>query len=173
MSLVEIIAQGFGIIGLLIFVLSFQCKDNKKLVFIQGIGGFSFFLNFMLIGAYTGAFFNIILLIRGLLYTKKEGKIYKLIIVEALLILAFIYAAIQANGEIKQLLLTALPCIPLMIMSVLMRKEMDKPLRYFQLVILSPAWLIHNVFNFTLGGILCEIFNMISVGISLIRYRNK
>ena len=56
MGIEEIIGQVFGVFGLLIFVLSFQCKKSKKLVFVQGIGGMMFFINFLLIGAYGGAF---------------------------------------------------------------------------------------------------------------------
>ncbi len=173
MTLKDIIAQGFGIIGFFIFVLSFQCKDNRKLVFVQGIGGLAFFLNFILIGAYGGALFNLIVLVRGLLYKNKEGKNYKLAVVELLFIGAFVFSGVQADWEIKQVVLTALPCAALLIMSCFMWKENDKGIRYFQIFALSPAWLIHNFFNFTLGGIICEIFNMISVIVSLIRYRKK
>ena len=75
MGVKEIIGQVFGIFGLLIFVLSFQCKNSKKLVFVQGIGGMMFFINFLLIGAYGGALFNLTILVRGLLYSKKDNKI--------------------------------------------------------------------------------------------------
>lgn len=63
MTTKEIIGQIFGIFGLLMFVLSFQCKNSKKLVLVQGIGGLLFFVNFMLIGAYGGALFNLTILI--------------------------------------------------------------------------------------------------------------
>ena len=72
MSVKEIIGQIFGVFGLLMFVLSFQCKNSKKLVFVQGIGGLMFFINFLLIGAYGGALFNLTILIRGLLYKNKN-----------------------------------------------------------------------------------------------------
>ena len=44
MGVKEIIGQCFGIAGLIMFVLSFQYKEIKKLVFVQGIGGMMFFL---------------------------------------------------------------------------------------------------------------------------------
>ena len=56
-----IVAQIFGIIGLVTIVLSFQCKKNSLFFLMQGVGSFMFFLNFILIGAYGGAFFNILL----------------------------------------------------------------------------------------------------------------
>ena len=173
MSVKEIIGQVFGIFGLLIFVLSFQCKDSKKLIFVQGIGGLMFFINFLLIGAYGGALFNLTILIRGLLYMKKDKKIWKVVLVELLFTVAYIYSIALIWGDILQIILTSLPYASLLIMSIFMWNESGKQIRYFQVCALSPSWLIHNIFNFTLGGILAEIFNITSAIISLFRFRNK
>ena len=169
----ELIGQGFGLLGLLMFVLSFQCKSSRKLVFVQGIGGMMFFLNFLLIGAYGGALFNLTILIRGLLYTKKDNKIWRPLLVEVLFTVAYIYSLTLLRGNVLQITLTTLPYLSLLVMSILMWKEDGKKIRSFQIAALSPAWLIHNIFNFTLGGILAEAFNMISAIISLIRFKNK
>ena len=171
MDVREIIAQGFGIVGLLLFVLSFQCKSSQKLVFVQGLGGMMFFINFLLIGAYGGALFNLTILVRGLLYKNKNGNLWKPIFVNLLFTAAYIYSLTLIWGDALQILLTTLPYISLLIMSVLMWKDLDKPIRYFQVFALSPAWLVHNLFNFTLGGILAEVFNIVSAVISLIRFK--
>ena len=171
MEIKEIIGQIFGIFGLLMFVLSFQCKSSKKLVLVQGVGGLMFFINFLLIGAYGGALFNLTILIRGLLYTKKDGKIWKPLLVELMFTAAYIYSLVLVGNDILQIVLTTLPYISLLIMSVLMWKENGKLIRYFQVAMLSPSWLIHNIFNFTLGGILAELFNIVSAIVSLIRFK--
>ena len=147
MEVKEIIGQIFGIFGLLLFVLSFQCKNSRKLVLVQGIGGMMFFINFLLIEAYGGALFNLTILIRGLLYAKKDGKLWKPVVVELMFTLAYVYSLVLLNGDVLQIILTTLPYISLLIMSVLMWKENGKMIRYFQIGMLSPAWLIHNVFN--------------------------
>lgn len=169
----EIIGQIFGIFGLLMFVLSFQCKDSKKLIFVQGIGGMMFFINFLLIGAYGGALFNLTILIRGLLYMKIDGKVWKPVFVEVLFTVAYVYSLTLVKGDILQIVLTTLPYVSLLIMSVLMWKQNGKLIRYFQIATLSPSWLIHNIFNFTLGGILAEILNMISAIVSLVRFKKE
>lgn len=173
MEIKEIIGQIFGIFGLLMFVLSFQCKSSKKLVFVQGIGGMMFFINFLLIGAYGAALFNLTVLIRGLLYMKKDGKVWKPLTVELMFTAAYIYSLILVKDDILQIILTTLPYISLLIMSVLMWKENGKLIRYFQIATLSPSWLIHNIFNFTIGGILAEVFNMASALISILRFKTK
>lgn len=173
MDVKEIIGQIFGIFGLLMFVLSFQCKNSKKLVFVQGIGGMMFFINFLLIGAYGGALFNLTILIRGLLYMKKDKKIWKPVIVEALFTVAYIYSLTLIKGDVLQIILTTLPYVSLLIMSIFMWNENGKFIRYFQVGALSPSWLIHNIFNFTLGGILAELFNIASAIVSLVRFTHK
>lgn len=169
----EIIGQIFGIFGLLMFVLSFQCKNSKKLVLVQGIGGMLFFINFMLIGAYGGALFNLTVLVRGLLYMKKGKKIWKPVLVELMLTVAYVYSLTLLKGDMLQIVLTTLPYVSLLVMSALMWKENGKLIRYFQIALLSPSWLIHNIFNFTLGGILAEVFNILSAIISLIRFKKN
>ena len=169
----EITGQIFGIFGLLMFAFSFQLKNSKKLIFVQGIGGMMFFINFLLIGAYGGALFNLTVLVRGLLYMKKNNKIWKPLIVLLLFTAAYIYSLTLINGNILQIVLTTLPYISLLIMSVLMWKGNGKLIRIFQVATLSPSWLIHNIFNFTLGGILAELFNITSAIISLQRFKNK
>lgn len=173
MEIKEIIGQIFGIFGLVLFVLSFQCKTSKKLVFVQGLGGLMFFINFLLIEAYGGALFNLTILIRGLLYTKKDGKRWKPILVEILFTAAYIYSLTLIHGDVLQIVLTTLPYVSLLVMSILMWKEKGKQIRIFQIAALSPAWLIHNIFNFTLGGILAETFNMVSAVVSLVRFKGK
>lgn len=173
MGIKEIIGQIFGIFGLVIFVLSFQCKDSKKLVFVQGLGGMMFFLNFILIGAYGGALFNLTILVRGILYMKIDNKIWKPALVEILFTIAYVYSLTLVNGNVIQIILTTLPYVSLVVMSILMWMDNGKAIRVFQITALSPAWLIHNIFNFTVGGILAEVFNIISAVVSLVRFKNK
>jgi len=170
MTKTDWIAQIFGIIGLIIVVYSFQCKKNKNFFIMQGTGSFMYFINFLLIGAYAGAFFNLTNLVRGLLFSKNSDKLWKLVLIEILYAGCFAFSVFLVWGNTFQIILSALPCIALLIMSVLMWKGNGKIIRYFQFIFMSPSWIVYNIFNFTLGGLLCETFNMVSVLVSFIRY---
>ena len=170
MPTLELVAQGLGIIGLIIIVASFQCKKNSNLFFMQGIGSFMFFLNFILIGAYGGAFFNFANLIRGLLFAYGKKRPWKLVVVEIAYTLCFAFS-IVLDPSAWSIFLVALPYTSLIIMSVFMYKGNPKHIRYLQIGYGSPTWIFHNIFNFSLGGIICESFNMISSFIYLIRER--
>ena len=167
---IEFIAQGFGIIGLIIIVLSFQFKKNSSFFLLQGTGSFMFFLNFILIGAWGGALFNLCNLLRGLLFLKNAKKVWKLAVVEVAYSACFIFSVIMDHSP-WQIFLVALPCIALIIMSVFMWKGNDKHIRLCQITCSSPAWIVHNIFNLSVGGLVCECFNIVSSIIYIVRLR--
>ena len=165
---IEFIAQAFGIIGLVIIVLSFQFKKNSSFFLLQGTGSFMFFLNFILIGAWGGALFNLCNLLRGLLFLKDAKKPWKLAVVEASYAICFVVSVIMDHAP-WQIFLVSLPCVALIIMSVFMWKGNSKHIRWCQITCSSPAWIVHNIFNLSIGGLVCECFNIISSIIYLIR----
>ena len=44
-------------------------------------------------------------------------------------------------------------------------------MRILQFTFVSPAWLVYNFFMHSIGGILCEIFNMTSILVYFVRTR--
>lgn len=170
MSAIEIIAQLFGLVGLVIIVSSFQCKKNKNFFLMQGIGSIAFVINFLLINAYAGALFNLTNLIRGFLFSKEDKKKWKLILLIVLYTVCLGFSLYLIWGDWFMMLMATLPFMGLVPMTVLMWMTDGKRIRYFQVAFMSPAWIVHNIFNFSLGGILCESFSMISTIISFIRY---
>ena len=165
---IEFVAQALGIVGLVIIVLSFQFKKNSHFFLLQGTGSFMFFLNFLLIGAWGGALFNLCNLVRGLLFLKDARKPWKLIVVELSYVVCFVVSVILDHSW-QQILLVALPCVALIIMSVFMWKGNSKHIRLCQITCSSPAWIVHNIFNLSIGGLICECFNIVSSVIYLIR----
>ena len=129
-----------------------------------------FFVNFSLIGAVSAALFNMTNLIRGAAFSKKEQKKWQLIAIMGLYTACYIVGIWLIMGNPFQIFLSTLVYIPIEIMTVLMWKGNGKHIRYAQFFVSSPSWIIHNIFNFSLGGILCEVFMMASVVISFIRF---
>lgn len=173
MDKTEILAQVFGILGLIVIVSSFQFKENKKFFTLQGIGSLFFFLNFIMIGAVAGALFNLTNLVRGLLFSKDREKVWKLVLIEVLYTGCFVFSLFLTKGNYFQIFLSSLPYIALVLMTICMWKGNGKNIRISQIAYMSPAWIVHNIFNFSLGGLICEIINMISSAIALIRYKKS
>ena len=108
----QIIAQGFGILGLIIIVLSFQFKENKKFFIFQGLGGLFFFLNFIMIGAVAGALFNLTNFVRGALFSKNRKKLWKLIVTEALYTGCFVFSIFTGDLNLFKIFIQHLYYIP-------------------------------------------------------------
>ena len=168
MTKTEIIAQAFGIVGLVIVVLSYQLKNNKSFFLAQAMGSLFFFANFFLIGAYGGAFFNLVNLIRGLLLTENPGKRWKLILIEVAYVGCLIFSVFLDPRPIA-ILFAALPFTGLIAMTVFMVRARPVPIRVFQIAWMSPSWIAHNIFNLSVGGLVCEVLNMVSSAVFLLR----
>ncbi len=170
MTLTEIIAQAFGIAGLILTVISFQEKNNKSFFIKQALAGLMFCFNYLMIGAVSATLFNVTNLVRGTLFSKNDHKLWRLLVIEGLYTVCFIFSLTFIINIPFQIFLSSLTYLGLGLMTMFMWKGNGKHIRYVQLFVTSPSWLVYNIFNFTLGGILCEIFSMVSVIVSFIRF---
>lgn len=170
--MINIIAQASGLVGLCIIVLSFQFKKNSSFFLLQGVGSFMFFLNFILIGAYGGAMFNLCNLLRGLIFMKNAKKPWKLAVVELAYTSCFAFS-VYLDHSPKQIILVAIPFVSLLVMSVFMWYGNPKHIRICQISCCSPGWIVHNIFNLSVGGIICESFNIISSIVYIMRLRKS
>lgn len=164
LSTVELIAQAIGILGTCSMFLSFQIKKNSTFFVVQCLSGLFFALNFLLLGAYTGSIFNFINILRGgiLAGGKKFKKTAFLVLLQALYIAAVIFTY---NGFFSVLALIAQ-----LVGTFAMWSQNGKTIRMAQLFCVSPIWLVHNIFVFSIGGIICEVFSIISIIVSLVRF---
>lgn len=162
----EPIAQVLGIIAMAIAVSSFQFKKNKNLFIVQGISCCLFFIHYILLGAYTGAFLNLLALARSVCLSVKKLRNP---IFEALIMIAFVVITVLTyDGWLSLLVLAAM-----LIGTAVYWLNKAKLIRISQLAIISPCWLVYNIFNFSIGGIITEVFNIISTIVSMIRYRKS
>ena len=68
--MIKIIANGFGVLSTICFIISFQVKSNKGLFIIQSIANVFYGLQFFLLGA-TGGLFNMFMqIVRNMLLLK-------------------------------------------------------------------------------------------------------
>lgn len=108
-------------------------------------------------------FLDFICLIRGFGYAvERNRKPYFTLILSCSLILAA--TALTYDGY-----LSLLTCAALLTSSVGMFTGRPTGMRILQFTVVSPGWLIYNICTFSIGGILCEAFNMLSILVYFIR----
>ncbi len=162
--------QLIGYIGMACALISYQCKKNRNYFFFQTGCSISFALQFLLLASWGGMLLNMAAIFRGVIYSlgEKCRKPIFLIIMEALFAIASIISVVAFHESwwIAIILFIAQGGGTLA-----MWTHNGKTIRYTQFFVVSPLWIINNVIYFSVGGILCEVFNMLSVIVSFIRFR--
>ena len=160
----DIITQAVGIVAAAVMILSYQFKGNRGLYVCHSIGGLLFSVNFLMLGAYTAAIFNFINLFRGGLLASGKCKSYWW---AGLLMAAYTAVTVFTYDSWLSVLILAAQLVG----TLAMWTRKGKWIRLGQLAVVSPIWLINNIFCFSLGGIITETISILSVIVSLIRYR--
>ena len=167
----DIIAQTLGIFGMLCAMLSYQCKTNRNYFIWQGMSGVFFSAQFIMIGAWAGLVFNAYNIVRAIIYQSKKSRSIGVIILLEILVVAATLTSIFVFKEAWWLVL--LTFIAQATGTFSMWTKNGKTIRIAQLAVVSPFWLLYDALIPTpsVGGILCEVFNMASVIVSFIRFK--
>lgn len=163
---IKIIAQTIGIVAMAVAIASFQFKKNRHFFLVQGVSSTLFFIHFLFMGEAAGAFMNLLGLARSICLNVKPLRNR---VCEALLLVGFTVAAILTYEN----WLTILILVAQLAGTVVFWRNNAKHIRIYQLTVGSPFWLIHNIINFSIGGIITEVFNLISTVISMLRFRKS
>ena len=171
----EIIAQAVGIVAMCLFVLSYQQKNAKSIIAWQMIGAALFIVNFFMLGEYLGALLNLICFVRAILFLLKKklhtDSVGWLIGFAVVYIASYVltFTVFGSEPTVPNFILQCCPVVGVLFQHLGLRNEDTKKIRAFCLVG-SAAWLIFNCFVGSIGAILCESFNIISIIVAFIRF---
>lgn len=162
-----ILAQCIGLIGVLCFILSFQIKSNRVLYLTQAIGSAAFCVQFLLVGAITGCFNLVVLVVRNLFLIKIndwkwlqwKGWIF------ILSGICFVIMILTWDG-----LKSILPFIAMTASNIGMWTNNAQKIRLANLVCISPAWLIYDTIVGAFAGTLNECVVLGSIIVSIFRF---
>ena len=172
MEILAVAAQTIGIAAMVITVLSFQCRSNRNYFLCQEFSGAFFTVSFLIMGAWSGALMNLFGIVRPeLLRREKFAKSgYTLLFLIAFLIACTLTVALISNEKWYLILMTSTAQLA---GTLGMWTRNGKTIRLCQLFVVSPLWLIYDaaIPIPSIGGILTEIINIISVFLALYRYR--
>ena len=161
----DLLGQSIGIIAMVAIILSFQCKSNRSLVVVMGIGALLFAVSYLLLGQPSAAMFNIISVICTIACLKDNLK--NIFIFGFVALLYLVATCFTYDGWWSLVLMVAQMAGSY---SIMFRSGVF--IRNMRFFFVSPVWLVNNtVMCFTIGGIACEVITMMSVIVSFIRYR--
>lgn len=160
-------AQIIGILAVAAFVLSYQCRSNKALFFIQAIGLLLFSLQYYMLNALAGSLSLIVCLIRNVMLlrvtTSKviQWKGWPWIFSVVLLIIT-----IATWGGYRSLLSLAGTIAG----TFGYWDNNAGRIRLCNLLVISPCWIVYAMLSHSIGGVLNELIAAGSIIISIKRF---
>ena len=172
MDYFTILAQILGISGMIMIIFSMQCRSNANFFICQALGGLFFSISFFMLGGWSGALMNIFGIIRPEILRREKIAASGLTLY-GLMLLLIISALVVIFFFDEKWYLILLVAIAQAAGTYFMWTQNGKNIRLCQLCIVSPLWLIYNIMLPipSIGGILTETINILSVLTALFRYR--
>ena len=165
---IELIGQCFGIAAFIIAFLAYQAKTSQKLLLIQSGAILCFCIHYALLGATTGFALNVICLIRNVIFSNKDKKLFRSKLWPYALALVTVVMGIFTWESWYSILLI----IALAVNTVCMALPTSQGIRISLLVTCPPA-LVYNICVLSVGGMVNESLSIISATIGIIRHSKK
>ena len=174
----ELAAQIISIGGMIFNLISFQQKVYKRALLCQMFSTVFFGISYFMLGATVGGILNIVAMIRSVVFLFKEktraDNVFWMIFFIVSFILSYPAAFLLFGKEpsVKNLVTEIFPIIAMTLATVSIRIGSTKAIRWLGLFA-SPLWLTYNICSLSLGATLCEILNLISITVGIIRFDRK
>ena len=160
-----IIIQAIGLVGTLLFFLSFQCRENRRLFQVQFLSYAIYTVHLLLLGAVTGGLSYVINTVRSLCLgsSRRFAKSRAM-------------CCILCAAQLGVLLLSwagwisILPVAANIAATVAGYTRNPRKIRLTGMLINSPLWLVYNLMSGSAAGILDELVSEASMIISIVRF---
>lgn len=165
MTLRYILIQAIGLVGTLLFFVSFQYRDNKKLFRVQFLSYLFYTVHLLLLGAFTGGLSYIINTFRSLCLGSNWKFAQSKTMCWIICGMQFAALIITWNGW-----LSVLPVTANIAATIGGYTHNPRKIRIAGMFINSPLWIIYDIIVDSWAGILDEVVSEASMIISIIRY---
>lgn len=160
-----VIAQVLALCGTILYFISFQCKNNRKMFAVQFFSYLAYTIHFFLLGAGTGGFSYLLNLTRSLfLASKWEFARSKKMCVMLCLLQGVVLKTTWAGW------ISLLPVCANIATTIGGYTHNAQKMRIATMLFNSPLWIIYDILVGSWMGALDEISSEISSLISIFRF---
>ena len=160
-----ILTQALGLCGILCGAIAFQCKKHSNIMLFRTVNELLFAIQYLLLGAYTGMAMDLIGCLRNQLFASQIKRNKSTLLTQIIFCIIFLIGGIATwSGYISILAITAK-----LLSTVAYSLKNTKILRLIILTT-SSCWLVYNAMVSSWAGVLCEVFTLSSIVISLFRF---
>lgn len=164
-----IIAQIFGVCGIISSVLSMQMEKRKNIIIMLILLNLSSALNFLFLGSYTGSFISFFAILETFInyLFERKGKNVPIYVIMLYVIINIILGSLSF-----QTIMDILPIICSIIFCLTIYSKKESNIRKL-MFINQVFWLVYDIYTKAYMFSICNILTMISVLIAIFRYDKK
>lgn len=167
MKSVKRFATVFGILAVIFFGLSFQCRKRKDIVLVNLVSRIFYILQYILLGAFEGAVFDLIGAFAALPAKAKDTPFirkWRIYILVAIFALASI-AGVLTYRSVWSILPFAGVCLEIAALWL----DRETQIRVVSLLA-QPFWLSYNLYSAAYGSAAGNVFATVSIVLALVRF---
>ena len=167
-----IISQIIGLAAVGLYLLSYQLKKRKQIVWVTCISNALYVTQYLLLGAFSGAVMDFMSTVSSFFAAKKNdtpfARYRKWLAASNLLLIA---AAGIISAVLQRDPIELIPIAGALFQTGGLWFDDEQTIRKFGLMS-APFWLIYNFISQAYGASLGSVLAMISVITAMVRYRN-
>lgn len=168
MTTFEIVTQIIGFVGFFLAVLTFQTNKHKSITLLKCASDAMFVVQFIMLGAYTGAMMNGIGCARNIVYAqlveKKKSVKWAVIIFSAIVIVSGIFTW---KGPISLLAI-----IGKLLSTLSYAFKSPKNVRRMTIPV-CLVWAVYDLICGSWAGVMTEVFTLGSIAIAYFRFEHN
>ena len=165
MTLEYIIIQCIGFAGTALFVVSYQCRSNKKLFAIQLVAYLFYTLHFILLGAVTGGISYIINAFRSACLASRSDFLRSKTMCAVICAMQVAALCLTWSGW-----LSLLPIAANIAATIGGYTHNGQKIRAVGMFVNSPLWIVYNIFVGSWAGIADEVITEATMIVSVARF---
>ena len=168
-----ILSQIIGLAAVGLYLLSYQLKKRKSIVWVTCISNALYVLQYVLLGAFSGAVMDFMSTVSSFLAAKKNDEPF---VRHAKWLAASNMAVIAVVGLVSAYLqhdwLELLPIAGALFQTGGLWFENEQTIRKLGLCS-APFWLVYNYISQAYGAALGSVIAIVSIVVAMVRYRKK
>lgn len=165
-----IIATVVGVLAVAIFLLSYQQKKRKNIIIWNVVSRCLYVVQYVLLGAYSGAVLDVIGAGVSVIAEKKEhprlARHIKAVVIACNLVIIGVGLLLYEN------IFSLLPIVGVLLHTGAFWLRDERTIRRISLLG-SPFWLAYNLVSRAYGSCVGDLLTMVSIVVAMVKYRKK
>ena len=170
MTPLQLIANGVGVLAVILFVASYQIKKRSGIITCNAISRALYILQYLLLGAFAGAVLDVLGLVSSVLAGRKHTPFVRRFRVPILVVINA--AMVAATVFLYKTPWDLLPLAGVLLHTTAFWLSDERKIRILSITG-SPFWFAYNAHSLAFGSAAGDVFTIISIAIAIFRYDVK